>query len=372
MNERKNYKKYCNDNYIRFNLDHEQIWKKFDLEFGDKRTDELSRLFKERYENPEKNLNPYKFCKNFKETSVLMYFQSDFFLENSIKVLEKFEKIKPNMTLELGCYNGILLNYLSNKYSKEKFVGVDIENHIIKFAKERFKQDNLNYHTLDYKNLSKLKNKYDFIFTLFGIENIPSNITFDKYEIRDNKNYLSKYNFFDFFFKNLDYVRKEGTLFFPLIRIPDLNCLIAFLDAGTNNQWRLKENKISFVESRNFHNEMERIPSFLLEYSSLNKKSDKIDLDIFFKITNELRKNDDLIDKFKFEKNKSKFNYLLKKDDIYFEDDQNTLYYQVYKNLGTFMIFMWASNGFSHYEEYDNIEKLKNSFYELTSKSLEI
>ena len=83
MNERKNYKKYCNDNYIRFNLDHEQIWKKFDLEFGDKRTDELSRLFKERYENPEKNLNPYKFCKNFKETSVLMYFQSDFFLLQS-------------------------------------------------------------------------------------------------------------------------------------------------------------------------------------------------------------------------------------------------------------------------------------------------
>ena len=93
-------------------------------------------------------------------------------------------------------------------------------------------------------------------------------------EIRDNKNYLSKYNFFDLFFKNLDYVRKEGTLFFPLIRIPDLNCLIAFLDAGTNNQWRLKDNKIDFVESRNFHNEMERIPSFLLEYSSLNKKID--------------------------------------------------------------------------------------------------
>ena len=50
-----------------------KFWKKFDLEFGDKRTDELSRLFKERYENPEKNLNPYKFCKNFKETSVLMF-----------------------------------------------------------------------------------------------------------------------------------------------------------------------------------------------------------------------------------------------------------------------------------------------------------
>ena len=38
-------------------------------------------------------MEPYNFCKNFRETSTLMYFQSDF-LENSIKILELFKKLK--------------------------------------------------------------------------------------------------------------------------------------------------------------------------------------------------------------------------------------------------------------------------------------
>jgi len=372
MINRKKYKKYCNENYIRFNLNDEQIWKKFDVEFGQSRTDELSLLFKERYENPEKKINPYKFCKNFRETSVLMYFQSDFFLENSIKVLEKLEEIKPRKTLELGSYNGILLNYIAENYPDQNFTGIDLENKIIEFAKQRFKKNNLSYFPLDYKNLFNLKDKYDFIFTLFGIEDIPNKIKFDTYKIRDNKNYFSKYDFFNLFFKNLDSVREEKTIFFPLIRIQNLNCLLAFLDAATNNQWILKHNKINFVETRNFHNEMERIPSFLLEYNSKNKINNKIDLDLFFKITNEYRKEDGLINIFDYEKNKSNFNDLLKEDKIFYKDDQNTLYYKIYKRLDIYMIFLWATNGLSHYQEYPNLKKLEISFSELTNRPLKI
>ena len=36
------------------------------------------------------------------------------------------------------------------------------------------------------------------------------------------------------------------------------------------------------------------------------------------------------------------------------------------------MMFFWATNGFSNYEEYNNLEDLKNSFNELTGKSLEL
>ena len=74
------------------------------------------------------------FCKNFRETSTLMYFQSDFFLENSIKILELFENIKCDQVLELGSYNGILLNYIANLYPSVNFTGIDIENKIMPFG----------------------------------------------------------------------------------------------------------------------------------------------------------------------------------------------------------------------------------------------
>ena len=372
MINRKKYKKYCNENYIRFNLNDGQIWKKFDMEFGEKRTDELSNLFKERYENPDKKLNPYKFCKDFRETSVLMYFQSDLFLENSIKVLKNIEEIKPRKILELGCYNGILLNYMAENYPDQNFTGIDVENQIIEFAKQRFKKNNLNYFPFEYGDLFNLQDTYDFIFTLFGIEEIPSKIKFDTYKIRNNKNYFSKYNFFNLFFKDLNLVREEGTIFSPLIRIPDLNCLLSFLDAATYNQWKLKDDKIDFVEARNHHNEIERIPSFLLEYNSENKKNNKIDLDLFFKITSEYRKEDELIDIFNYEKNRSNFNDLLKEDKIFYKDDLNTLHYKIYKRFGIYMMFLWATNGLSHYQEYQNLEKLEISFFKLTNQPLVI
>lgn len=44
MNLKKEYKKYYNENFLRFNLDEDQVWKNFDKEFGEERTDELNQL----------------------------------------------------------------------------------------------------------------------------------------------------------------------------------------------------------------------------------------------------------------------------------------------------------------------------------------
>ena len=371
MNIRKSYKKYCNENFIRFNLDEEQIWKNFDKEFGEERTDELNQLFVDRYKDPTKG-NPYDFCKNFKETSTLMYFQSDFFLENSLKILELFEKIKPTNILELGCYNGILLNYIAEKYPSQNFTGLDIEKKIIGFAKEKFNQKNLNFLPLEYKDLSQLDNKFDLIFTLFGIEDVPKDKRLDKFEIRDNKNYQAKYDYFDNFFNNLKSIIKDNTLFCPLIRITDLNYLMALLDAASNNQWKLKDNKIDFVESRNSHNGTERIPFFILEYLIQKNDIEKIEIDNFFEITKQYRDEDNLRYVYLYYKNKSNFNEIIKSGKIFYKDDQNTLYYKIYKRLGNYMMFFWATNGFSNYAEYDCLEDLKNSFLDLTSNYLDL
>ena len=212
-----------------------------------------------------------------------------------------------------------------------------------------------------------LLNHYDFIFSLFGIEDIPHEVKLDKFEIRDNKDYQLKYKYFNNFFNNLKSVSKNETLFCPLLRITNLQCLMAFLDAGTNNHWILKDNKIDFIDSNSA-----RIPFFVLKYITSTKKVDMINLDSFFKITKKYRNEDSLRHVFTYDKNKPYFTDLIKKDKIYYKDDQNTLYYKIYKKLPNYMMFMWATNGFCNYQECNNQEKLKKSFFELTSEQLNL
>jgi ubiquinone/menaquinone biosynthesis C-methylase UbiE len=61
--------------------------------------------------------------------------------------------------------------------------GVDIEKNLINFGNKKFKNDKLNLINLDYKNLNKLNNKFDYIFTNFGIETIPDP-KFDNYKTK--------------------------------------------------------------------------------------------------------------------------------------------------------------------------------------------
>ena len=365
MVNKKKYKKYCNENYLRFNLDNDRTLQHFIKEFGEERTNKLNHLL-----NDSDNSKSYNFCENFRESSCLMYFQSDFFYENSIKLLETVESLKPRKTLELGCYNGILLNYLAELYTGEKFIGIAVEEKIVGFANERFKRDNLDFITLNYKDISKLNNKFDFIFSLFGIETIPNGIKFDTYKIRNNKNYLAKYKYFDNFFRLLKPVVEDNTNFLPLIRITGLNSLLAFLDAGKKNNWSLKGNKIDFVKSGNIHRMNERIPSFLLQYNT-EGNSEEMDLDNFFEITKEYRDDDDLREVYNYQENKAKFTDKIKEDSIYYEDDGNTMRYEIYKNLGIYMMFLWSTNGLSIYREFDNKNDLEESFTLYTKRYLD-
>ena len=136
------------------------------------------------------------------------------------------------------------------------------------------------------------------------------------------------------------------------------------------NNWSLRNNKIDYVKSGNVHRKDERIPSFLLQYSTKENTEKKIDLDNFIEITKEYRDEDCLREVYNYQKNKSKFNDIIKEDSIYYEDDQNTLYYKIYKRLGMYMMFLWATNGLSHYQEYQELEKLEISFFELTNQPL--
>ena len=87
----KKLKSYLNENGLRFNLNEQRIWKYIEEIFGENRARELSDIFDETYieEGNAKDVNrKYQFCKSFEEATTLMYFQSDWFLKNSIIILE--------------------------------------------------------------------------------------------------------------------------------------------------------------------------------------------------------------------------------------------------------------------------------------------
>ena len=123
--------------------------------------------------------------------------------------------------------------------------------------------------------------KNDAIFSIFGVENIPSDVKYDKFDIRDNKNYFTKLDFFKEFFNNIKDVCQNKTTFLPLLRLPNLVTLLAFLDASYESNWRLKGNETtqSFVnEIKNFYSTSQAKLELedMLQTNRLYKKNDEV------------------------------------------------------------------------------------------------
>ena len=84
----------------------------------------------------------YQFCNSFEEATTLMYFQSNLFLKNSNIILDDVLKSEPNSILELGCYTGILSNFISENLKFSNVTGIDIEKNLIKFGNEKYNPQN--------------------------------------------------------------------------------------------------------------------------------------------------------------------------------------------------------------------------------------
>ena len=248
----KKLKSYLNENGLRFNLNEQRIWKYIEEIFGENRARELSDIFDETYieEGKAKDVNrKYQFCKSFEEATTLMYFQSDWFIKNSNIILEDILKIKPKSVLELGCYTGIFANYLSS-IENIPTTGIDIEENLVSFGKEKFKDNNLKLVNLDYKNLDKLNIKFDYIFTNFGLENIP-NPKFDNYKIRENQSYISRLKYFEKFFNYLNTVSTNEDQFLCIARIPTIDCVLAIVDASHKKGWTWISSEFNYIDHNN-------------------------------------------------------------------------------------------------------------------------
>ena len=338
----KNFKKlksYLNENGLRFNLNEQRIWKYIEEIFEENRAQELSDIFDETYieEGKAKDVNrKYRFCKSFEEATTLMYFQSDWFLKNSNIILEDILKKKPTSVLELGCYTGIFLNYLST-IENISSTGVDLEENLISFGNEKFNNNKLKLVNLDYKNLDKLNIKFDYIFTNFGLENIPDP-KFDNYKTRENQNYITRLKYFNEFFSYLNAVSSNKTEFLCIARIPTLECILAIVDASHKNGWTWLSSDFEYIE----HNS-EIIPK--LKFVKI--QTSLIDVSFFIKelLKFKDKKDNELYQINIFEKEKPNL-ILLNKDSYKYEQTNDELFYEIYKSDNLYALLAWTTLGY--------------------------
>lgn len=88
--------------------------------------------------------------------------------------------------LDIGCGEGYGTHYLSG-FAREA-VGVDYDEPIINYAKNKYQKENLSFYCLDIKSLSTLKNKFDIIYAFQVIEHLREP---DKF-LRDVNNLLKE------------------------------------------------------------------------------------------------------------------------------------------------------------------------------------
>ena len=72
--------------------------------------------------------------------------------------------IKDKMILDLGCGDGGMSRYFAENGAK-RVLGLDISNNMIKLAKSKTQQANVEYIVGEMENISKLNEKFDIVFS---------------------------------------------------------------------------------------------------------------------------------------------------------------------------------------------------------------
>ena len=149
-----------------------------------------------------------------------------------VKLLDQIDdKKKIYSLLDVGCGYGELIKYIPKKYNIN-YLGVDIVEDMIKFAKKKYNKKN----TIAFRNANffKIKKKYDFIVCngIFTLKNNLCNKKMNSYLIKSIKffNKMSKVGFcFNIMSDRVDY--KSKILYYPsLKRILDNLCKMKITD----------------------------------------------------------------------------------------------------------------------------------------------
>lgn len=352
----KHLKNYLDENGLRFQINEEKVWGYIETTFGRKRAEELSQIFDETYMSRGRRIETnkkYKFCSNFEEATALMCFQSDWFLKNSDIILDCLLKSNPTNILELGCYTGIFSNYISEILYNSNITGVDIEKNLINFGNDRYKKDNLKLIELDYQNLSNLNIKFDYIFTNFGLENIPE-AKRQTYKIRENNDYKKKLIYFSDLFSSLNAISNDNTEFLCIARLPNEECILAIVDGAQSQGWEWLTEDFEYI-----HLNLEYVPKIRFRKKSINN----ISLENFSKEIKKLNENDynsiDLI--LQYEKQKDNLE-LIHQSSFKYPDSNDELFYEIYNDDDLIVVFLWTTLGHIDFKKFKNKKELDNFF----------
>lgn len=80
------------------------------------------------------------------------------------------EHVGAKALLDIGCGEGYGVYYLAN-FAKEA-IGIDYDNSIINYAKDKYKKENLAFYKIDINDLDSLKAKFDIICAFQFIEHV--------------------------------------------------------------------------------------------------------------------------------------------------------------------------------------------------------
>ena len=352
----KKLKKYFNESGLRFNLNEERIWNYIEEVFGRERAEKLSNIFDDQYYNLTKDKVDvkYKFCNNFEEATTLMYFQSDWFLKNSHIILKDLLKVQPKTILELGCYTGIFCNYISKTLQNSEITGIDMEKNLINFGKKKFQNKNLHLIEIAYKNINKINKKFEYIFTNFGIEDIP-NSKFQTYKFRENNDYKSKFDYFSNFFSFLNTISRDDTDFFCIARIPTLETILSMVDGAQIQGWKWLTDDLEYINLNS-----ENVPKLRF----IKQKSKKMTLDSFAEETLKLQNNNNQLKEILNYEKDMKDMSLIGKDSYKYKDTNDELFYEIYKKDKLIKLFAWTTLGYTKYKSFERKENLINFFQE--------
>jgi SAM-dependent methyltransferase len=376
----KDFKRYCNAHGLRFNLTEGRARKYMIDEFGMKRYSdyenemELRKRFnageiKNHNFSSTKVINNqefssdkiYGFPKNFKESVILEFLSADPTLAMSTHVLDFFSKNKFNNVYDLGCYNGLLISFLASVNPEKRFYGIDIEQEILQFSKEEFKEyNNLKFIGGDFLNINLSKEKKsDFIYSCAGfyLDNKFKD-KYDTYEIRKDVNYKNALLGYKKLFKNIDVLTKPDSIFMPLLRIGNCEDFVAFVDAAASFNWLLLKDEfkdISWFDSN--QSKRESIP-----HIALQKKTNKVD---FLKNEFLLEAIDNVFTKDKPFKSRLLFDNIKKSKTILQSSNLESNEFKLYLETGNpdlekqkFYAFIAFELGNVLYEEFDEVQEL--------------
>lgn len=352
----KHLKNYLSENGLRFQINEEKVWGYIETTFGRERAKELSQIFEETYISEGRSIETnkkYKFCFSFEEATTLMYFQSDWFLKNSNIIFNSLLRSNPKSILELGCYTGIFSNYISEIFNNSNITGVDIEKNLISFGNNKYKKNNLKLIELDYQNLSNLNTKFDYIFTNFGLENIPGTKR-QTYKVRENNDYKKKLIYFSNLFSYLNSVSNDNTEFLCIARIPNIECILTIVDGAQSQGWEWLTDDFEYI-----HLNAEYVPKLRFRKKSTNK----ISLENFSREFKKLKVNEnnsiDLI--LQYEKQKDNLE-LINQGSVKYHESNDELFYEIYNEKDLIVVFVWTTLGRIDFKKFKNKNELDDFF----------